>query len=190
MIYHNFKDAISEGDGERIIRCWKFFLPYLKADGAASRKYCLEGLHLLLQVNCLSETESQRLIWNRSVKSKSGPGGNIPIDLAMEHYIRIIKLIKRRLGPNQSNPNNLQRYVKALVFTKAFLDNFDQSCHIIKKSGKNFKKSAVCDKTKVINELVKEGVFKKKQSRNIKSSFISNFPNSLLKNFNLHEFYL
>ena len=61
MIYHNFKDAISEGDSERIIRCWKFFLPYLKADGAASRKYCLEGLHLLLQVNCLSETESQRL---------------------------------------------------------------------------------------------------------------------------------
>ena len=30
MLILNFFDAISEGDGERVIRCWKFFLMYLK----------------------------------------------------------------------------------------------------------------------------------------------------------------
>lgn len=32
MLILNFRDAISEGDGERIIRCWKFFLLYMKND--------------------------------------------------------------------------------------------------------------------------------------------------------------
>ena len=31
MLYLNFCDAISEGDGLRILRCWKFVLMFLKA---------------------------------------------------------------------------------------------------------------------------------------------------------------
>ena len=33
MIIKNFYDAISEGNGERVFRSWKFMLLYLKADG-------------------------------------------------------------------------------------------------------------------------------------------------------------
>eukprot|EP00794_Sanderia_malayensis_P014497 gene14497-16004_t len=130
MIVRNFKDAASEGDGDRILRCWRFLLPYMKADGSSCRKYCLEGLYLLCQVNCLlSPRESYRLVWNRGVKRKTGLGGNIPIDLTMGHYIRIVKLLKRKLGPNQHNRNTLQRYMKAIGCTKDFkpslLTNFD-----------------------------------------------------------------
>jgi hypothetical protein len=50
MLFLNFSDAISEADGQRILRCWKFFLMFLKVDGAHSRKYALEGLHLISQV--------------------------------------------------------------------------------------------------------------------------------------------
>ena len=53
MLLKDFQDAVSEGDGARILRCWKFLLLYLKADGPSSRKYCLEGLYLLFQVHCL-----------------------------------------------------------------------------------------------------------------------------------------
>ena len=49
----NFYDAISEGDGLRVLRCWKFMLLYLKEDGASSRKYALEALYLQCQVNAL-----------------------------------------------------------------------------------------------------------------------------------------
>ena len=63
MLLRNFTDAVSEADGTRIIRCWKFLLLYLKADGASSWKYCLEGLYLLCQINCLlSQREAYRLV--------------------------------------------------------------------------------------------------------------------------------
>ena len=168
MLLRNFQDAVSEGDGERVIRCWKFFLLYLKADGASSRKYCLEGLYLLCQINCfLSPRESYRLVWNRSVKRKSGLGGNIPIDLAMEHYIRIVKLLKKRLGPNQNNKNTLQRYMKAISFTKPLLKDFDESTGIIHRSGKHTKRSTAHDKAKIVNELISFKAFTHQPKENI-----------------------
>ena len=30
LLFMEFKDAIREGDGERIIRCWRYFLPLFK----------------------------------------------------------------------------------------------------------------------------------------------------------------
>ena len=44
-----FSDAIREGDGERIIRCWKFFLLLFKANGRTN--YSIEALLLLVQIN-------------------------------------------------------------------------------------------------------------------------------------------
>ena len=43
-----FSDAIREGDGERIIRCWKFFLLLFKANGRTN--YSIEALLLLVQI--------------------------------------------------------------------------------------------------------------------------------------------
>lgn len=48
LLYMNFMDAIAEGDGSRIIRCWKFLLLHFYAEGKT--KYAiLEALYLLLQ---------------------------------------------------------------------------------------------------------------------------------------------
>ena len=69
-----------------VVRCWKFTLPYLKTDGAHSRKYALEALYLLCQLyGILSQRDSCHLIWNRFNKSKLGHGGNILQYLALEH---------------------------------------------------------------------------------------------------------
>lgn len=188
MLWRNYTDAISEGDGPRIVRCWKLFLLYLKADGASSRKYCLEGLYLLFQIKCLlSPREAYRLVWNRSVKRKTGLGGNIPIDLAMEHYIRIVKLLKRKLGPNQTNKHTLQRYMKALSFTKSLLEDFDESTCIIKRSGKHTKKSDATDRTKIVQELMKSNAFMPQASR--KFSVFRDIKPSLLASFDYHIFY-
>ena len=43
MLIEYFWDAIKEGDGKRVFRCWKFQLPYLKND-PGSTKYALETL--------------------------------------------------------------------------------------------------------------------------------------------------
>ena len=79
LLLSNFYDAISEGDGQRLLRCWKFILAYLIKDGAGSRKYALEAFYLLCQANSLLSLQaSHRLIWNRFYKGKPGPAGNIP----------------------------------------------------------------------------------------------------------------
>ena len=103
LLIQNCYDAISEGDGERVIRCWKFFLTYLKNDGVNSAKYALEALYLMCQIYALlTPRGAHRLIWNRFFKTNNGAGGNIHLDLAVEHYNRVIKMVMRNLGPNAS----------------------------------------------------------------------------------------
>jgi len=67
-------------------------LLYFRADGHASTKYALESLYILLQYYALlSPRDAERLIWNCPVKSKHGKGGNIPLDMSLEHYNGILK---------------------------------------------------------------------------------------------------
>eukprot|EP00111_Clytia_hemisphaerica_P000864 TCONS_00002526-protein len=116
MLWHNFNDSVSEGDGDRLLRCWKFVLPYFYNEGSHSQKYCVEAAYLIIQVNSLlSQRQAHSLIWNRFVKNKGGKGGNIPLDLEMEHYIRLVKNIRRRLGPNALDLKIMDRYVTILT---------------------------------------------------------------------------
>ena len=47
LLYMEFKDAIREGDGDKIIRCWKYFLIVFKASGRTH--YSVEAFKLLAQ---------------------------------------------------------------------------------------------------------------------------------------------
>ena len=90
MLILNFWDAIKEGDGKRVFRCWKFQLPYLRKD-TGSTKYVLEALGLMFQVYAvLSPRHLHELIWNRTALLK-GSGHNIPLDLLLEFFNRLLK---------------------------------------------------------------------------------------------------
>ena len=52
MVVINFLDAISEGDGARLLRNWKFLVLYFQHD-TGSQKYSLEALYLMFQVYAL-----------------------------------------------------------------------------------------------------------------------------------------
>ena len=70
LLFLNFLDSTSEGDGDRPIRCWKFFLLHFKEDKSTT-KYALEALYLLLQVcPLLPPAEAHSLVWNRTVNNK------------------------------------------------------------------------------------------------------------------------
>lgn len=85
LLYLNFNDAVAEGDGDRIIRCWKFLLLHFYHD-SGSTKYALEALYLQLQQQALlSQRQAYRQRWNRSVNNRGGSGKNVPIDLEIEH---------------------------------------------------------------------------------------------------------
>ena len=109
-------------------------LPYLRQNGAANRKYALEALYLLFQAYALSSPrDAHRLIWNRFYKLKQGSGGNIPLDLALEHYSTVIKTLMHKMGPNATNRRALSRLIKALTTNKKVLDNFDVMCSVIQR---------------------------------------------------------
>ena len=59
--FFNFLDAIEEGGGVRVMRQYKYFMLYCKADGSSSTKYALECLYQFFQIyafNCPQEIAS------------------------------------------------------------------------------------------------------------------------------------
>ena len=189
MIVLNFYDAISEGDGARIIRCWKFMLPHLQKDGSRSRKYALEGLYILCQIQAvLSEQSAHSLIWNRFHKAKTSYGGNIPLDLMLEHYNNAMKSVIRQLGPNNTNKKAVDRYAKAITINMELLDNFDHECRVIRRSGKHSKTASLkTDLQKIITALSSEAALQYKKGRKYK--YFSGVKASLLEDFNIHNMY-
>lgn len=188
MVVYNFYDAVSEGDGMRIIRCWKFMLPHLKHDGQRSRKYALEGMYLITQIEAmLSPAEAHSIIWNRFHKRKESFGGNIPLDLMLEHYNNVMKSVIRLLGPNNTNHRAVDRYAKALTINKQLLDNFDLSCKTIVRSGKHTIASAEKDLHKIIKELVKTNALQHTKNRQYKS--LNCTQTSLIEDLDVHNMY-
>lgn len=187
MIIVNFFDAIKEGDGGRVIRYWKFQLPYLRND-SGSQKYALEALNIFLQIHgLLSAQDAHSLIWNRFHCNTSGRGRNIPLDLSLEFVNRLLKEVVRKLGPNATNTHAVDRYCKAVDITKPVLDNFDRQCSIIRRSGKHSHTSAISDLHKVLQELVQQRAFTWTPGRTY--SHYCNCKSSILQDFNLQDMF-
>ena len=187
LLLLNFWDAISEGDGNRIIRSWKYFLLYLPNEGSSATKYSLEALYLMCQVNAiLSPRSAHRLIWNRSVKNKTGRAGNIPLDLQLEFYNRILKGAVKNLGHNASK-KSLDRICRAMGITNQLLHNFDKEAKIIKRSGKHVKQSTEGDLSKVVGELVSQKAMYLTPGRSY--NYFSGMSQSLLHGFNSNKLY-
>eukprot|EP00794_Sanderia_malayensis_P012570 gene12570-13857_t len=188
MVVTNFFDAVSEGDGSRVIRSWKFMLMYLRQDGARSRKYALEALYLLCQIYALlSPRDAHSLVWNRFNKNKNGKGGNIPLDLALEHYNNLLKNVVRKLGPNSTNPKVIDRFCKALSVNKKLLENFDGSCAVIKRSGEHVAANITNELKKIVVELIKNNAMQIRQGR--KFEVLRDIKPSLLEDFDVHSMY-
>lgn len=184
MIILNFFDAVRCGDGRRIVRSWKFQLPYLRKD-PGSTKYALEALGLLFQVNALlSPKDAHSLIWNRSALVS---GHNIPLDLVLEFYNRMLKEVKRNLGPNATNTKAIDRYCHAINLTKTVLDNFDHECGVIRRSGRHYEMAATSDLRKVVTELMCQNAFCWTPGRSY--GHFTDFDSSLLDGFDLNDMF-
>ena len=195
MIIKNFYDAVSEGDGGRVFLYWKFMLLYLKNDGTRSKKYALEAFCMMCQFYCLlSERGAHRLIWNRFIKNFGGLGGNIPLDLGLEHLNRLLKNVLRTLVPNATNHYAVGRYCKALVTTKKLIEQWYKTGAYIRHSGKHVAHQATNDIKKVVKELMDNRAMKFTKGRqyhhyrSIKHSLIADFDmTAMFKWINEHK---
>ena len=102
LLLMEFNDAIREGDGNRICRCWQFFLPIFKA--TKRKNYAIEAFVLLAQLHFLfTPRMAAQLKWSRTINTHRRPGKNIPCDLHMEHLNRLCKSSLTNLGANISD---------------------------------------------------------------------------------------
>ena len=137
LFFLNFLDAISEGDGNRIIRQYKFLILNFRADGQQSNKYALECLYQSFLVNALlSPRDAERFTWNRMANTFGGIGQNIPLDLDMEHSNRFLKQAIKNLGPNVTE-KAVQRICHAEKDTRKLLKKLDDSLQRVPDSGRH-----------------------------------------------------
>ena len=112
-MYLEFRDAIKEGDGYRVLRCYRYLLPMFVSSGR--KNYAIESLNLLLQHNyLLSPREVEELIWGRFINTHGQTGRNIPNDLHCEHLNRLCKTCIANLQANKT-PDVMCRVARALV---------------------------------------------------------------------------
>ena len=87
LFLSEFNDAIREGDGNRIVCCWRYMLLLFKSSHRTN--YALEAFHLLAQLQyTMSPRKAMQLKWSRTVNVHGRPGRNIAGDLHMEHLNR------------------------------------------------------------------------------------------------------
>lgn len=67
LLFMNYKDAIREGDGSRVMMIWKFLLPLFKATDR--HNYAIEAFHTLANQKLLPERQAHQLTWSRFVKN-------------------------------------------------------------------------------------------------------------------------
>ena len=99
LLWHGFHDTSKEGDGDRFRMYWKFLLIAFKS--SRNYNYANEAVNLLVAERyLLSKRKAAQLLWSRTVNTRGIPGGNIPMDLHMEHLNRRLKTIISRKGAN------------------------------------------------------------------------------------------
>ena len=155
--YKEFDDAIKEGDGTRVHRCWKYLLPIFKSSGR--KNYSIEVLQMLNQVEfVLTPRESSELLWNRFVNIHGTEGKNIPCDLHMEHLNRLCKDAVYGLQANKT-PTAIVRVGKSLGPLSRFLEKFDKENGIRVPTGAHHKPNFSKDRDIIVRELQQNHIF-------------------------------
>ena len=183
LLLRNFADAGREGDGERLVRCIKFFMLHFFQDGSGSTKYCLEALYQMFQINALlTPREAQRMVWNRTVNNKGGLGNNVFMDLDLEHDNHGLKDIKGVLGANISEAS-VTRICRAFFQMKTLAKTFDQEIGVKQVFGDHTRKDVTQDLHKIVRVLKEEKVFTNSAVRKTMRGF-PNCPRDYLQLLN------
>ncbi len=159
--YLEYSDSIREGDGERVLRCWRYLLPMFHS--SRRNNYALESLDLLFQHDfSLSPRLAAELIWGRFVNVQGLPGRNIPNDLHMEHLNRLLKTSLQGLGANKTE-KAIVKSSKVLGAIDPVLANFDSDNFVTNVSGGHQAANAEKDMQLILRQL--QTVFKEMPGR-------------------------
>lgn len=163
LLHSEFDDAISEGDGERVLRCWKFFLLFFKVSGR--KNYSIEALNFLAQYHLLLPPRlANQLLWSRFVNVHGKAGHNIASDLHMEHLNRSCKFAIAGLGAN-ATPHAITRIGRCIGPLMRVCAQYDNVFEMHGLTGKHSMPGVSNDLKKVVKELMTSGVFRYEKGR-------------------------
>ena len=156
LIWFNFYDGIKEGDGERVIRIWKYLMVIFRKNG--NRNYAKEAAALLISCNFTSsERVATQTITSRFVNTKGRAGCNLSCDLHMEHLNRRIKGIISKMESNVHR-SSIERAAKAIGLVDEICRSFGDEM-MTHKSDKHKKPSYEKDLNLILDVLRENDVF-------------------------------
>ena len=178
-------DAVKEGDAGRLLDFLKIALLLLHCHHRV--KYAYVVLLFLAKIYAiLPKGIALEVLLNRFFNSLGKAGGNIPLDLRMEHLNKLLKLALKQLGANCSE-KGAQHIAKSLQAVEDLLVNVDRDCNLKSKSGYNSSKCLDETVNTITRDLHDERVFDIQPGR-VYPSF-KKFNKNLLHKLDYREFY-
>ena len=138
LLYLELKDAIKEGDGNRVFRVWMFLFLIFRA--AKRTSYAIEAFTLLSQYHLILPPRlAEKLKWSRFTNVHGLSSHNVSCDLRMENLNRVAKTTVEGLGANK-NKKAIICVGKAVGTLSTLLENFDKQHNVSVPSGHLSKK--------------------------------------------------
>ena len=151
-------DAVKEGDGDRLVRFWRFMQLYCSATGHT--KYAFECFNFIAQISStLTAREAHRLKWCRFANTRGTAGHNISGDLLMEHWNRTLKTHLCSVGANICSKTIVKtaRAISALQHICTAYESTTAGMHQVTKNHST--KSSERDEQTLLDLLHTEKVF-------------------------------
>ena len=186
LLLLEFNDSVREGDGDRILRCWRYFLLLFKASNKTN--YAIEAFTLLAQEKyLLSPRMAMQLKWSRTVNVHGRSSKNVSCDLHMEHLNRLCKNLISGLGANITE-QSIERVGKCIGSVQTILLQFDAVNKIKEESGRHTSHSTDIDMKNLLKQLQQSSVFACKPGRAHRSfpKFTTNLMKKMSKEKLLH----
>ena len=179
-----FDDAIKEGDGEHLHDIYKFALLLYKANGKTKYSYVIL-LYLVKLAGLMSEKAAHNLKWNRFYNKHGVKGGNIPLDLRMEHMNKIVKTMWKALGSN-INEKSAERVANTVDPVERIIDGIDHDCAKKTSVGHRAEGNPGIAVAQVTSDLIRLRAFEYQNGRMGHPSFID-FPSNLLNKLDYRD---
>ena len=152
FLYYDFKDAVKEGNGERVATLHKLLLLHFKAQPGFNA-YAIEMLINIIQNQVfLSEAEAHQCIWASTANWKGGSSKNIEINLLQEIRNKTIKKSIYTMDANKSD-KAIEKASRASGGQQKITENFDTQVNRAKHSSSHSHRSAAADESKVMQDL-------------------------------------
>ena len=181
----DLRDAIKEGDGARLLVTLSYLLILFHLH-KRTKYACVTLLHLVKAFALLPESLANELVHDRFWNTKGGAGNNIPLDLRMEHMVRLFKLSLKQLGANIDSPG-AQRIAQSLGHVEELINNIDNDVQITRRSGYHTSKHLRETVQSITKDLTDVGAFENQPGREYPS--FKGFQKNITSKLDFFEYY-